>query len=131
MHGKLKIIYTDKTETVVVYPTIEEAEEHEKGIRMALGNQIEFTCVMETNEPITDFEEEHRKERKMRQEYKAKRRKELAHKVTVTMEHFDPYSFRDTGMTIEECDEENLRLIEENPEDIIECLVNALEEMIP
>ena len=57
MNHKLTIIYTDKTEETAVYPSKEIAEEHEKGIHIALGTQIEFTCVMPTTDDVTVFEQ--------------------------------------------------------------------------
>lgn len=53
MNGKLIIIYTDGTREEPVYKSVEIAEAHEQGIRIALGNQIQFTCVNPTNEAVT------------------------------------------------------------------------------
>lgn len=56
MNYKLKIIYTDGTEEMAVYPSKEIAERHENGIHVALGTQVQFTCVMPTTENVTVFE---------------------------------------------------------------------------
>ena len=56
MNHKLIIIYTDKTKETAVYPSKEIAEQHEEGVHIALGNQVEFTCVVPTTEDVTVFE---------------------------------------------------------------------------
>ena len=56
MNHKLIIIYTDKTRETAVYPSKEIAEQHEEGVRIALGNQVEFTCVVSTTDDVTVFE---------------------------------------------------------------------------
>ena len=53
MNGKLIIIYTDGAKETHVYKSVEIAEAHERGIRIALGNQIQFTCVNPTSEAVT------------------------------------------------------------------------------
>lgn len=54
----------------------------------------------------------------------------LAHRITLAMEQFDPYDFADTGYTIEEADYQNLRLLEEEPTEIIRGLLDAMEELM-
>lgn len=56
MNGKLTIIYSDNTKETAVYSSVELAEQHERDIRIALGNQISFTCVMPTCEDVTVFD---------------------------------------------------------------------------
>ena len=56
MNYKLTIIYENGETETAVYPTEEIAIEHENGIHIALGNQVQFTCVMPTSEPVTVFE---------------------------------------------------------------------------
>jgi len=56
--------------------------------------------------------------------------RELAHRITLAMEQFDPYDFADSGYTIEEADAENLRLLEEEPTEIIKGLLDAMEELM-
>lgn len=55
---------------------------------------------------------------------------QLAHRITLAMEQFDPYDFADSGYTIEEADYENLRLLEEEPTEIIRGLLDAMEELM-
>ena len=56
MNYKLIIIYENGEEESAVYPTEAIAQEHEQGIHIALGNQVQFTCIIPTNEDITIFE---------------------------------------------------------------------------
>lgn len=53
MNGKLIIVYSDGAKETHVYKSVEIAEAHERGIRIALGNQIQFTCVNPTSEAVT------------------------------------------------------------------------------
>ena len=54
----------------------------------------------------------------------------LAHRITMAMEQFDPYDFADAGYTIEEADAENLRMLTEEPTEIIKGLLDAMEELM-
>lgn len=56
MNGKLTIIYSDNTKETAVYSSVELAEQHEKDIRIALGTNIQFTCVMSTSEDVTVYD---------------------------------------------------------------------------
>lgn len=53
MNGKLIIIYSDGAKETQVYKSVEIAEAHERCIRIALENQIQFTCVKPTSEAVT------------------------------------------------------------------------------
>lgn len=59
MNGKLTIIYSDGTKETPIYESVEIAEQHERDIKIALGTNIQFTCVEPTSEPATITETEY------------------------------------------------------------------------
>lgn len=45
MEYELVIVWDNGDKDIYVYPTQQKAEEAEDGMRMALGNQISWSCV--------------------------------------------------------------------------------------